>query len=289
VPGYSLKISYIQIRDMNVEIHKITNPILKPHVEYILFNYSDDASDSATVTSFANANVCLGILMDRKIETDTESNKFLSPQRGVHSYLSGLYLPPHRFKSKGCFDEICIDFTPLGYYHFFKMPFQTYVLDGDVLREGWGRDSVRFFETVFECIDRNKRGLMIEKYLLSKFLDFNDVLINNCLYHIRNSADDNEVRKLTEYVNCTGKTLTRKFSGRFDLTPKDYFRIIRFRKSLKLLAHKTQLTLTDICYRAGFYDQSHFYKELNYFTERSPGKLRPTLHDIDESVLLTFD
>lgn len=138
---------------MLFDIYKITSKELAKHVEYILFNYSNDVSDSKLITSFANTNICLGIISEKKLVNKPDDVKGAQAKNGIHSYLSGMYLAPHKFEANGVFDEICIDFTPIGYYHFFKMPLKTYVVDEDVLTEGFGREAKYFFEKVFGVAD----------------------------------------------------------------------------------------------------------------------------------------
>lgn len=274
---------------MLFDIYKISSKELAPHVQYILFNYSDDVSDSKLITSFANTNICLGIISEKKLVNKPGGVKGTQAKNGIHSYLSGMYMAPHKFEANGVFDEICIDFTPVGYYHFFKMPGKTYIVDTDVLTEGLGKDAKYFFEKVFRIADFQKRGTLIEEYLLKKLLTTNILFLQECLHYIHTADDEMHLKNLAKQMRCSEKKIVRSFSAHFDLTPKDYMRIVKFRKALELLNYAPAENLTSIAHRSGYYDQSHFIKDIRFFTEKSPKEIRAMLHDVKEKVIIALD
>lgn len=274
---------------MLFDIYKIRSKELAKHVQYILFNYSNDVSGSKLITSFANTNICLGIMSEKKLVNGPGGVKGTQAKNGIHSYLSGMYLAPHKFETSGVFDEICIDFTPLGYYHFFKMPLKTYIVDEDVLTEGFGKNANYFFEKIFGIADFQERGALIEKYLLEKLVASNAPFLQECLYHIHTAQDEMHLKNLAKRMCCSEKKILRSFSAHFDLTPKDYLRIVKFRRALQLLSHAPAENLTSIAHRSGYYDQSHFIKDIKFFTEKSPKGLRATLHDVKEKVIIGLE
>jgi hypothetical protein len=79
--------------------------------------------------------------------------KTLSKARGIFSYISGLYQEPYIFGGCGLQDEICIDFTPLGFLHFFPEYAGHKILKEDILLEYFGSGATFFFEQVFDTAE----------------------------------------------------------------------------------------------------------------------------------------
>ena len=271
---------------MHFDIYRIASKELSEHVQYILFNSSTFPAESKLITSFANTNVCLGIINEKKLLNKVDGIKGMQAKNGIHSYLSGMYMAPHKFKAFGIFDEICIDFTPLGYYHFFKMPLKTYVLDGDVLTEGFGKDAKFFFEKVFAVKDFQERGVLIESFLKKKLLIANVSFLQECLYYIHTHDNEINLKQLAKMLRCSERKIVRSFLTYFDLSPKDYMRINKFRKALHLLNYAPGNNLTYIAHDSNYYDQSHFIKDIRFFTGKTPKEIRATLHDVKQKVII---
>ena len=274
---------------MLFDIYKITSKELLPHVQYILFNHSRDNAYSKVITSFANTNICLGIINQKKLVNGPGGVKGTEAKNGIYSYLSGMYLAPHKFEASGSLDEICIDFTPLGYYHFFRLPLKTYIIEEDVLTETWGAAAKPFFEAVFSVADLQKRGALIEAFLLKRFINHQTPLLQECLYDIHNAKNDLTLKQLAKQLRCSEKKVVRAFLARFDLTPKDYLRIVKFRRTLQLLHHAPGENLTSVAHQSGYYDQSHFIKDIRFFTEKSPKEIRAALHNVKQHVIIGLE
>ncbi|MGN7783977.1 helix-turn-helix domain-containing protein [Niabella sp. 22666] len=271
---------------MKFSTYKIKHPGLARFVQYILFNYSDNADQATVITSYANNNICLGIAKEKELIGGDRNIKRFHCKGGVQSYLSGLYSLPHHFQVDGIFDEICIDFTPLGYYHFFKEPLKTYVFGENLLHELWGAEGTAFFETIFESVELKKRGSMIEKFLLSRIIEFENPFLEQCLYYMH-SDKQFSLTSITKALQCSEKRISRTFQRYFDLLPKDYMKMIRFRKALWML-QKERISFTGIAHECNYYDQSHFIKEIRLFTGMTPRQLHSSLHCIEDNVLVSL-
>lgn len=272
---------------MQFDTYKIQSPALKKYVQYILFNYSNEHTTNRLITSYANNNICLGIIKDNVLNEGVNHEKLIKPKPGIHSYISGMYLAPHRFRVTGTIDEICIDFTPLGYYQFFRSPLKTYILEENIIAEAWGKEAVFFFEKVFNETGLQERGAMVESFLLKKLLSTDHIFLRQCLHEIHSAQGKITLHELSVKLQCSEKKIVRTFCATLDITPKDYMKILRFRSALNLLKNKT-LSLTDIAYELEYYDQSHFIKEIQFFTGLTPKKLYYSLHNIHDDVLVSI-
>ncbi len=275
--------------EITFDTYKITSPLLSPYIQYILFNYSSCKSYSGYITSYANTNICLGIIKEKMLCVRADGIKYVQEKQGIHSYLSGMYLTPHKFHATGSLDEICIDFTPLGYYHFFRFNAKMYVFDEDILSEAFGKDGKSFFEIVFNIPSLQKRGQLIEKFLSARLVSPGLDFLEESLNYINSHAGQITLRQLSAYLGCSEKKIVRSFLNYFDLTPKDYIRIVRFRKALDILHDNRTSHLTSVAYDSDYYDQSHFIKDFHFFTEKTPGQIRDFIFNVKQDVLIGLE
>lgn len=271
---------------MQFYIHQIQSSCLKGLVEYILFNYREHADEKRIITSYANTNICLGIIKGKQLIQKDNQLKSAPSTQWINAYLSGMYLTPHHFELKGTLDEICIDFTPLGYYHFFKFPAPTYLLEANILTHLFGATAKEDFSIIFQENNLAIRGQLVEQYLLTKLHTFKHNFLQQSLQLIHQQEGDITIKQINQTLNCSEKKVIRTFKSYFNLSPKAYLRIIKFRKALRQIHFAPFKKLTQVAYESGYYDQSHFIKEFQFFTEKSPSQLQKSLQNVQKKVLI---
>ena len=265
--------------------YTIRHPRLKPYIQYILFNHAEESGQSAT--SFSNDNICLGILNGSEFVKSDDGSFTNRHKSEISSYISGMYLKPHHFSSNARLDEICIDFTPVGFYQFFDFPAHQYIIGEDMITEAFGTKAHAFFQGIFQKTSITARGLAIEQFLLHRLKNKKVAFLAQAIHSLK-SKHQHSLSAISRELNCSSRKLQRVFKATLDITPKQYQRIIRFRKSLALIQMKeAEQLLTQIAYRGGYNDQSHFIKEIKGFTGRSPGQLKQSLHNIDGKVIVS--
>jgi len=271
---------------MQFYVHQIQSPYLKGLVEYVLFNYNDEPNIKRTVTSYANTNICLGIIREKQLIQKGKKIKSIAVSNPINAYLSGMYLAPHHFELTGTLDEICIDFTPLGYYHFFKFPAPIYLLEQDILAQLFSVTATPTFELIFQEKDFKIRGQLVEQFLLTQLKIFSHPFLQQSLQIIHQHQGNLTIRDLNQQLNCSEKKLIRAFKRYFHLSPKAYLRMVKFRKALQQIHFAPFKKLTQIAYESGYYDQSHFIKEFQFFTEKAPRQLQKSLQNVQKKVLI---
>jgi AraC-like DNA-binding protein len=268
-------------------LYNIQSSILKPYVQYILFNHCSQKNFTNTVTSFPNTNICLGIIRDKQLYQDTNGSKCLREKPGINSYISSLYTTPYNFIGNGLQDEICIDFTPLGFCKFFKCTSETFISYDKLLNDIFTSKSIGRFEKVFDEKDFMIRGKMIEDILLHEMKPFENILLTEVLDLIKSSGGDINVTTLAVKSKVSSKTIYRNFMNHLGISPNQYIRIQRFRKALSLI-HYSGRTFTSIAYECGFTDPSHLAKDIWHFTASTPGHLQSSIQNIDNTVVFRF-
>lgn len=272
---------------MQFYVHHIEHAALRPYIQYILFNYSRQGTPVKEITSYANTNICLGILKGSEIVEEAGGLKKLVRKQKITSYISGLYTDPHRLVPAEDQDEICIDFTPMGYYHFLPFPSKKYILNEDILLEAFGKDAHARFEKIFAEKDFNARGLATEQFLLQNMRQFDQPFLSESLHYIHTTKGEVGVTALSKKMDCNEKKLYRYYTNYFDVSPQDYKRIVRFRHAIKEIGAGAQ-SLTRLAYDCEYCDQSHFIREIKKFTTFTPAQCRTRFVNVDDTVLMSI-
>jgi len=97
------------------------------------------------------------------------------------------------------------------------------------------------------------------------------------LSHIHGNLDGElKIAALAEMVGLSPPHFCRIFKKSTDLSPHRYILLQRINQAKELLKH-TELSLSDIALRCGFYDQSHFSLQFRNFTGMTPRAYRQEL------------
>jgi len=90
---------------------------------------------------------------------------------------------------------------------------------------------------------------------------------------IRNLGRNVSLAELAASVSLSPSQFSRVFQNRFGTTPHQYLRRLRMDAASDLLT-TTDLTLTEIAHRCGYYDQSHMSNEFRSIKHMPPGAYR---------------
>ena len=169
----------------------------------------------------------------------------------------------------GIVDIIAVIFQPHGFRCFFDIP--TYELYEKVVpidaiglkslgelqdRIGNTRDNdlcIRYIDDFF-----------LKRLSITKEYNFNRM---EAVISVINAHPTINYAFLSE-TSCLGyKQFKRIFSEYVGINPQDFFRIVRFQRTLSLLSRSPNTNFTHIAYECGFYDQSHLIREFKIFTD----------------------
>lgn len=119
---------------------------------------------------------------------------------------------------------------------------------------------------------------VLENFLLQKIRSKelsqkNILLIKNICTDVVNEAGMTNVKKIASKYGFTERKIQKLFLEYVGLTPKMFFKTLRFNKSLQFL-QAVDLSLTSIAYECGYYDQSHFIREFSEFSGLIPSQVR---------------
>jgi AraC-like DNA-binding protein len=104
-------------------------------------------------------------------------------------------------------------------------------------------------------LEKNRRDIPNVSVSIRRMLDFRGTV---------------NVRSLAREQFMSDRTFARKFKEFSGFSPKLYSRIARFQAASR--ENPSGISLTDIAYKYGYYDQSHFINDFREFTGYSPKK-----------------
>jgi len=191
--------------------------------------------------------------------------------------LLGLITQPMLIKSLGDTLMLGIRFYSHTAGYFFDHPledFNNQILD---LRDVMGRQVKELYEQLLNETVMDKRVEVIERFLLKRLAETmgNDklMLLNRVATELQNSPEKN-VKLLASQYNMSQRNLQRLFLRYMGITPKLYGRISRFQQVARHIGESGE-SLTDVAYKFGFADQSHFIKDFKAFSETTPSGYTP--------------
>jgi AraC-like DNA-binding protein len=178
-------------------------------------------------------------------------------------------------KGSGC---LAICFYPGMAYQFFELPMQEYSNSTTALTELWKEGAEEMEYKLAHAGDNDLRIDILQQYLLQKkSRTTDDRQINFCLQQIQNS-DKTTVANLAGDTGLSQRHLARKFQQCIGLSPKEYLSVNRFIRSLQYLKKHPQLSLTEIAYESGYYDQAHFIRDYKCYAAHTPGEVAKLPH-----------
>jgi AraC-like DNA-binding protein len=127
--------------------------------------------------------------------------------------------------------------------------------------------------SIAQLVDDTQRAACLEDYLAQRLLLKRgpDAAVVQAVNRIRAAPSEVRIADLANALGISVDTLERRFSAGVGISPKRFARAVRLRSAV--LAYGAGVTLTDVAMEAGYYDQSHFVREMRLATGQAPNRL----------------
>ncbi|MBO9730299.1 MAG: helix-turn-helix transcriptional regulator [Chitinophaga sp.] len=188
--------------------------------------------------------------------------------------LWGQITRPLAIKSTGRNVMLGIRFYPHAAAVFLRDPvdlFNNQVIDfrdcGDKAVQGlYARlQDITLWDTRIQLVE----NFLLQRLAISTQSGRKIAVVNDVMREIRGYDFFDNIDNVASRYGITSRYLQKIFLQYTGLTPKLYSKIHRFQHSLQLLVKK-EVSLTDIAYDCGYFDQSHFIREFKSFTGYTP-------------------
>lgn len=198
-----------------------------------------------------------------------------NPVNNCSCFLSGLHTKPLKMLFYN-FHTFGIQMNPVAVKALFGMPLceiKNYFVEGKAVC-----DTVCIMEEQIHSTNHFiHKAKCIEQLLLKKINETADLHIAMNLHRVIRkfiTRKQNQPQKSFQDILGYSRTQTyRLFNEWFGTSAYSYQRLQQFIRATESL-HNTRLSLTDVGFESGFYDQSHFIRSFQEFANMSPGEYR---------------
>ena len=211
--------------------------------------------------------------------SETNHGVFLQPGNRELSdfYLYGQTIEPIELSVRGPFKMIMFQLYPFAVRLLLGInPKELNDECYDLLK----LDNINTKHTIDKLIRMSKTSLQVD--VITSFL--HELVKNssaNADYRIKlavnliiSSKGNITIKKVRENLYIAERTFERHFTKEIGVTPKQFAKIIQFNFSIDQLSEKDYVSLTEISYKSGFSDQSHFIRTFKRFVGKTPKEIQ---------------
>ncbi|MBC8153222.1 MAG: AraC family transcriptional regulator [Bacteroidetes bacterium] len=167
---------------------------------------------------------------------------------------------------------LTIDFTPSGLYALWPMPAQAMSERSYDLTAVITRDTRDLTDQLRNTPSTAQRFAVLEMFLLRQLARAKrtDGRIEAAVRAIQQRPGHVDFGQLAWQLNCSERTLRRRFTEQVGHSPKYHARIQRFLHTWRWLKRDTSPHWHDLIQAGGYYDQAHLINEFRHFSGGSP-------------------
>lgn len=194
---------------------------------------------------------------------------------GLHHYEQTAYSHMTGTERNGGF---CIVFKTTGFYNLFGIKssdLSKYAVTGDSV---FKKDIYYLWEQLILCSGITSMKELFEKHFLrlARKYSIGFDLLDPIVSRMNETNGMIRVSQLCNIYNTTPRSLERHFLEGIGIPAKELLQIFRINKAISMLAEKPNANLAGLSYLSGYFDQSHFIKDIEKITGTSPGRLQRT-------------
>ena len=186
--------------------------------------------------------------------------------------LAGLTNTARRMRTGAGGGVLLASFHPGGAAPFFSHPLHEFFGATIALEQVLPRREVaRVHAQVGEAASDRERVAALEAYLLARLRPpKTDPLVAAALHAINEAQGALQIRPLARKLGISQDPLEKRFRRAVGASPKQFASLLRLRHAID--AYRPGASLTQLALAAGYFDQSHFNRELRAVTGQPPGR-----------------
>lgn len=168
-------------------------------------------------------------------------------------------------------------FHPYAGSLFFPTQVSEFTNESIDLYDILSRESIEFYHRLMEQPLLEQKVKVLEAFLIDRLVkarrDPDKIgLVEGLCNSIGSNHESFDLRRLSAEFGFSERYIQKLFLNYVGITPKSWFSVRRFNKSLGLV-RSANMSLTNIAYECGYYDQAHFIKEFKSYTGLTPSQL----------------
>ena len=262
---------------------RCTEPPVQPDIKRIGTDYQEE------FVIWNPFNIKNGSIFSQfTVNADTDQTLYLIPDAcagivfncdisNANAQLSGIYTYPHEviLQNKAtffCFKPYTLMGTKLGDAHH-KELLNSSIDIRDIFSNTDIADRIAEAPSFYQRIELFQSFAM-EKMLDEKYDNIAEYMaIIMCL-----SNGKARMSEIEDLMGFTEKYCRKKFNAEYGFSPKLYERMCRLQKSIGMMSSMKaeRISMQDLTYESGYFDQSHFIREFKMYTNMTPTQFMRT-------------
>lgn len=194
----------------------------------------------------------------------------------ANSNISGQLRKYYDLELAGQLSMFSVSFQPQGAQMFFDVP-SNELYDQNVPLQCLLKSKIEPLEEgLYEAKSFEDRICIIEKFLSEQLRrnakGYEMDRMAKSIGLINRSKGLVSIEELSSAACLCRKQYERSFSAYIGSSPKQFLRTVRFQHSLHLKQQNRALSLTDLAYDCGYFDQSHLIKDYKALSGKTPSE-----------------
>lgn len=165
-------------------------------------------------------------------------------------------------------------FQPAGAMLFFDMPLKEVYNQNVSLRNFLKAPVDELEEKLYLAANFEQRTVIMNEFLYrllkENYKQFEFARIGDTIRSINQTCGAISIEQLASNACLSRKQFERTFIDCIGSTPKQFLRTVRFQYTLFNKSHFANLSLTELAYKSGYYDQSHMISDFKHLTGMTP-------------------
>lgn len=265
------------------------HPLLRQHIAYYYFLRTGGDFYSHY---FSFPNTIISFNIHRQVRADIDDQRITVKHDVSNDHLivlQGKFERPLEVELSGRLDKVTIGFKPLGLGHFMERHYGEAAPEASQVFTAWDNDTRyrEFLKSYYSTEELAKRVEYIERFLLQIYHPLPGIELLNSALTLLAHESQFPISFIAGELGLNERTFNRLFHRHIGCSPSVYRMILRFRRSMYVkLFNDRLMSLTEACYRSGFYDQAYFNKLYRKATGSTPGRFFQEVDQLAENHLV---
>ena len=205
----------------------------------------------------------------------SDGQVFHAPTLFVHGQVTQLSV----MNFKGPYVTIQVVLKPHALKPLFGLEDASILTNGAMEPRQFGAEELN--TQLLDAEDDEQRLALLTDFLCGKLEQAhgNDPLIEESLDFIDQNLSVVTVNSLVEHFYISKRQFQKRFVRAAGIPPQYYIRVKRFNEAMKLIDTGKYETLADVAYALGFFDQSHFIRDIKEFSGITPTSISEKVND----------
>ena len=186
-------------------------------------------------------------------------------------------------KISGSLSLFSVYFKPQGLSAFLDIPLKEIYNEVIPFHYLFRTGSERLKEALHQSASFTDRVDVTERFLIDQIRKrknhYRFDRVNHCIEAINSKKGEVKIDQLASDCCLSRKQLERTFSDHIGVSPKQFIKIVRFQRAIYCRSIDQDVSLTELAYKCGYYDQSHMINDFitlsgltprQYFEECEP-------------------